>query len=237
MVNPKYVVVCSCVGLVLSFIICLISHISAGTMFLRALIFAVVFGILCAVIQIVFNKFLATGEGALSDGSGGSRPAGSVGTVINISVGDDKLPDEEAAPKFVVKNTAPVLVSEGPEVASYSRPDSASGAASSESPAQASAETSSDAGAGGAAGGFKPMDLSSVTTKSDSLDELPDIADVSSSQPSNSSATISNISDGGSETAFASGGGAGGRSSSSSGDSQDALLAAKAISTLLAKDN
>ncbi len=227
MVNPKYIVVFSCVGLFLSFIICLISHISAGTMFIRALIFAVVFGILGVAVQIVFNKFLLTGDGFGGDISGGSKAAATTGTVINISVGDDKLPDDDAAPKFIVKNTEPVTVSEGAAPADYSAPRSAQGEPSAQNArASASAENS----------GFKPVDLSSVTTKSDSLDELPDMADVSVSGPSESAGLVSSVSAGVPDTVFESGSSSGGGNSSSS-SGVDGALAAKAISTMLANDN
>ena len=233
MVNPKYVIFFSCVGLVLSFIICLISGISAGTMFIRALVFAVIFGILGAVVQIVYNKFLAAGDSSVSDASGSAK-AGAVGNVINISVDDDKLPDDEVAPKFEVKNTAPVLTGSSPS------PSEAPAArvVPEPKPAEASAASAESSGADAGSSGFKPVDLSSVTTKSpDSLDELPEIGDVSVSSTSIDSGIISSINDSGSGSSYSSASSSGGHSSAAMGDNQDAATYAKAISTLLAHDN
>ena len=232
MVNPKYVIVFSCVGLVLSFIICLISRISVGTMVVRALVFAAVFAVLGAAVQIVYNKFLVAGDGSFSDAPAGAKVA--PGSVVNVSVDDDALPDDEVAPRFEVKNTAPIVA------ASASAPDDGgSSSAETQNPSGAVSGLSAQTSGGAGNSGFKPVDLSFVTAKPDSLDELPDIGDVSVSRSSDDSGIISSITgdDDDSDPPLDAAGTSGGRGSSSVGNDQDAATYAKAISTLLANDN
>lgn len=228
MINPKYIIVSSLVGLLLSFIICLFSRIAAPALVLRPLIFAVVFAALSLIIQILSNKFLA-----VSDYSG-AKPSAATGNVINISVGDDNLPGEDVAPKFSVSNNRSGLGSG--DLSMYSKQDSESNTAqNSESAvaAQPASKESDDSGSSDeAATGFKPVDLGTVTKKSDSLDELPDMGEIASVVPSGSSESLSSLT--GSDSSFS---GSSGSSSTAAGSSKDAELMAKAISTLLANDN
>jgi hypothetical protein len=111
MINPKYICIFAGVGFFVSFIIGLLSGNGFLHPLLIALIFAVVFALLSLGIQIVYNKFLTIGD-SYTGNVGGDMKTPSVGSVVNITVDDDNLPDEEQAPKFYVENNRPGLGAE-----------------------------------------------------------------------------------------------------------------------------
>jgi hypothetical protein len=101
MTKPNYIIIPVCIGFILSFIIGLLSSVSFGVVLLRALFFAVLFGVLGFGIGIVFRRFLL--ESSDLDGgtdvSGGARQ----GSVVDLSIGDEPLEEDENGPDFYVR--------------------------------------------------------------------------------------------------------------------------------------
>ncbi len=104
--NPKYISIAAVVGFCLSFLIGLVSHVSFVPLLLRALLFGVIFALAAIGISIIFQKFLSVQPSSQlsSDELQGSaaQTQGALGSVVNITVDDDMLPDDSAAPKFSV---------------------------------------------------------------------------------------------------------------------------------------
>lgn len=101
MTKPNYIIIPVCIGFILSFIIGLLSSVSFGVVLLRALFFAVLFGVLGFGIGIVFRRFLLESsdlDGG-SDVSGGARQ----GSVVDLSIGDEPLEEDENGPDFYVR--------------------------------------------------------------------------------------------------------------------------------------
>lgn len=101
MTKPNYIIIPVCVGFILSFVIGLLSSVSLGVVLLRALFFAILFGVLGFGIGIVFRRFLL--ESSDLDGgndvSGGARQ----GSVVDLSIGDEPLEEDENGPDFYVR--------------------------------------------------------------------------------------------------------------------------------------
>ncbi len=101
MTKPNYIIIPVCVGFVLSFVIGLLSSVSFGVVLFRALLFAILFGVLGFGIGIVFRRFLL--ESSDLDGgndvSGGARQ----GSVVDLSIGDEPLEEDENGPDFYVR--------------------------------------------------------------------------------------------------------------------------------------
>ena len=98
MFNSKMVVAAACVGFLLSFFTGLFSGIGFGLVLLRAIIFAVLLAGLFIVIKIVFERFLDLGE---FENNSTPNNVG-VGTMVDVTVGDDELTEEDSAPGFYV---------------------------------------------------------------------------------------------------------------------------------------
>ena len=98
MFNFKMVVAAACAGFLLSFFTGLFSGIGFGLVLLRAIVFAVLLAGLFLVIKIVFERFLDLGEFEHN-----SVPNNvNVGTMVDVTVGDDELTEEDSAPGFYV---------------------------------------------------------------------------------------------------------------------------------------
>jgi hypothetical protein len=97
--NIKFTVVFSVCGFLLSFVSGLFSRAGFGIVFLHALLFGVLFCILSFGILYVYKKFLTD-----DTGSPAAEPAGEkkTGGMVDITIQDEDLPNEENAPQFFV---------------------------------------------------------------------------------------------------------------------------------------
>ena len=95
--NLKFSVVLAVFGLILSFLTGLISGVAFGIVFLRAFISAVIcFGI-AFLSSFIYTKFLADGTAEVVR----QKPS-SGGSVVDVKIDEDGLPDSENAPNFYV---------------------------------------------------------------------------------------------------------------------------------------
>lgn len=101
-------------GFLLSLITGLFSHTSFISVILKALLFAVVFGILGFAIDIVFQKFLADGSGAdfsADNGTSGGSSSTSqgLGQVVDITIQDEELDNSTSENHFFVNENHQML--------------------------------------------------------------------------------------------------------------------------------
>lgn len=101
MTKPNFIIIPVCVGFFLSFIVGLISNVAFGVVLLRALVFAVLFGVLGFGVGIVFQRFLLDS----SDLEGGAEASVGPrqGSVVDLSIGDEPLEEDENGPDFYVR--------------------------------------------------------------------------------------------------------------------------------------
>ncbi len=98
MFNSKVIVAAAVVGFLLSFFTGLFSGVGFAFVLLRAIIFAVVLALLASGIMIVFERFLDIGSAETT-----SYPTEvNVGSMVDVTVGVDDLPEEDSAPGFYV---------------------------------------------------------------------------------------------------------------------------------------
>lgn len=102
----KNIVAAALCGFVLSFLISVISTRKMGTSFLRALVFGLVFAVLCFAIGFLNDKFLVV-EPSVSDSYDdySKRTTPRTGSVVNITIDDENLTEEDHAPSFDVSTT------------------------------------------------------------------------------------------------------------------------------------
>jgi hypothetical protein len=223
MFNFKMVVAAACVGFLLSFFTGLFSGIGFGLVLLRAIIFAILLAGLFLAIKFVFERFLDMGEFENS-------PVPSevnVGTMVDVTVGDDELTEEDSAPGFYVdakvapKSTEPEEVKVSVEPKSE---DSTSSSVSSIEPQKQEGDELPNV----QSGSFVRSDIQTMTSSSmssdidetsdDQLDSLPEFND-----EKKGSTDFENSSFHGSSSMIDTG-------------AQDAEAMAKAIRTILSKD-
>lgn len=103
MFKVKNIVAGAVIGFVLSFLISIISTHKSGTSFFRGIIFALVFAIISFAIDFVNGKFLEV-ETSLSDSveEGPKKTGQRTGSVVNITIDDENLTEEDKAPSFDV---------------------------------------------------------------------------------------------------------------------------------------
>ena len=95
-------------GFILSFVAGLFSHSSILSVLIKALIFAVVFGLLGLGISFIFNKFLSDGSGGdfqgeyTADSSPAASGASTLGQNVDITLQDEELRPSESENHFVV---------------------------------------------------------------------------------------------------------------------------------------
>lgn len=228
MINPKYITIAAIVGFCLSFFIGLISGVNFGHILLRAFIFAVVFSAIAVGVSFVYSFFLSS-AGAPSDID---SPAGTSGSVVNITVDDDVLPDDEYSPKFSVENNRRSLGADALAHANEAAEPAASAAPAVSEPADGKkSETPSSDDEPASAPAFKPSNLGDMTKKfeqsPDDISDLPPIDDLSP-ESSGSFESVDDVSSGSSSSVS---------SSSAAIPEQNAQLMAQAISTILSKDD
>ena len=105
MFKVKNIVAGAVIGFVLSFLISIVSTHKSGTSFIRGIIFALVFAVISFAIDFVNGKFLEV-ETSLSDSvdEGTKKTGQRTGSVVNITIDDENLTEEDKAPSFDVSS-------------------------------------------------------------------------------------------------------------------------------------
>lgn len=98
MFNSKVIVAAAVVGFLLSFFTGIFSGVGFGFVVLRAIIFASILALLAVGVFYIFEKFLDMETGDSSQ----YTPEVNVGSMVDVTVGDDELPEEDSAPGFYV---------------------------------------------------------------------------------------------------------------------------------------
>ena len=102
MFNLKNVAASAGVGFVLSFLISIISTHRFFVASFRGFIFAVVFALLAFVAGFLNKRFLSVETLLDSKDEAGKKPLSKAGSVVNITIDDENLTEDEAAPNFDV---------------------------------------------------------------------------------------------------------------------------------------
>lgn len=102
MFNFKNVAASAGVGFVLSFLISIISTHRFFVASFRGIIFAVVFALLAFAAGFLNKKFLSIETLSDSKDEAGKKPVSKAGSVVNITIDDENLTEDEAAPNFDV---------------------------------------------------------------------------------------------------------------------------------------
>ena len=247
--SAKYVGLFVACGFILSFVSGLFSHSSILSILLKALIFAIVFGVLGFGISFIYSKFLSDGSGGdfqgeyTADSSSGVSQQSALGQNVDITIQDEELRPSESDNHFVVGENHQMLNE------SDVRNSGSAGGAEQEAPK-----------------GFVPLrNFETVNNFSGKEAVVPFEAAPANQNASGSSASPENIGAGGLDTlpdmenfVFSEGGssgsddddalasGTGSEFVSSSGshkkndapaEIQDAALMAKAISSVLSDEN
>ncbi len=101
MLDIKKILIAFLAGFFLSLIFGLIGQVSVGLLFLRAIIFGIVFVALAFGVVFVFNTFLQTGESTEDLQNVVEQSDNTIGHTVNIVI-DDDLPDSQTAPSFEI---------------------------------------------------------------------------------------------------------------------------------------
>ena len=121
MISPKNIGIASAVGFVFSFLVGMFSGIGFGHIMLRALLSAVVFGVLGGVVSFLFQHFLSdTSDSGFEASASSSEGEHGSGGLVNITIDDETLADDASEPKFAVEN-AHAMTGDSPEVATPSK--------------------------------------------------------------------------------------------------------------------
>ncbi len=112
--SAKYIGLFTACGFILSFVAGLFSHSSIISVLLKALIFAVVFGLLGFGISFVYSKFLSDGTGGDFQGDYSAEPssvpqASALGNNVDITIQDEELRPSESENHFVVGDNHQML--------------------------------------------------------------------------------------------------------------------------------
>ncbi|MBR1721013.1 MAG: hypothetical protein IJ727_00785 [Treponema sp.] len=263
MINPKYICISASIGFFLSFIIGLFSPVHFSTVILRAVLFSFICAALGAGISFVYDRFLSNENSSFSVDSDSVMQKTNPGSVVNIVVDDSNLYDDGVSPKFTVLKkhedlkdldaNGTVKTELSPQISSADSGGLSSVAQEQSSlvsdkeqdPARSSASSSAKTVSSDSSSEstFKPVSLGAVTSSPSSggtegqeqlLDELPDIAgiqpDLASDDSSSADYPVEEIV---SDSEFATGG----KKMKEQPISGDTSVMAKAIQTLLAKDD
>ncbi len=167
MVNLKIIAGGAVTGLIISLISGLIGGVSFGAIIIRALISALVCGVLGAGVDYVFKHYLGVDSNSNANVYGGSAESSapssrSVGTgsTVNISIGDDPLPDTDGAPGFIVTNFSDAPAAQSQASVHRSEPEKT------EIPPVEKAAPATPAAVREPASGFVPVSLGSITSSS-----------------------------------------------------------------------
>jgi len=99
MFNPKLIAIAAVCGLLLSFLSGVFSGVNFGVVLLRSFISALIAGGIAAGVGVLYKKFLEQTSDSLS---AGSENLSSPGSVVDITLGDDDLQDDDSGPGFYV---------------------------------------------------------------------------------------------------------------------------------------
>jgi len=191
MIKAKNVAIPAVLGFVLSFLLSLIATHSFAFSLLRGLIFAVVFAGLAMGIMFLYKKFLSDDGG--NDFSSPERKKS--GSMVDITINDETLPDDGQGPQFFVSNNKHNLTEE--DKISLNEGSNDKNQDSSNDFTEKSNGASTVVDQNEEAEGFKPVPLgqpfaaenkdsaSTVSEKDDSeerLDTLPDIGNIVSDE-------------------------------------------------------
>lgn len=102
MFSLKSTLICAAIGFVTSFLSGLIGGVSFGTVFVRAILFAAVGAILGSTCYMLYQKYLSD-EYDTMEPQKISKKDIPVGSVVDINIEDDTLPDDASAPDFAVR--------------------------------------------------------------------------------------------------------------------------------------
>lgn len=106
--SAKYIGLFAACGFILSFVSGLFSHSSILSVLLKALIFAVVFGLLGLGISFIYSKFLSDGTGGefqsdyTADTSSVPAAGSALGNNVDITIQDEELAPSESENHYVV---------------------------------------------------------------------------------------------------------------------------------------
>ncbi len=103
MLNPKLIIIVAVCGFLLSFFSGLIAGVSISSLLLRALFSAIISGGVTTGISLLYRKFL---EQPADSFIVGSENLSTPGSVVDITLGDDDLRDDDAGPGFYVDPSA-----------------------------------------------------------------------------------------------------------------------------------
>ena len=195
--NPKVIGIAAGAGFILSFLIALISRNTLLASLIKAVIFAAVGGGMAAGITVVFSKFLVEDIDFEATAS-----APKVGGIVDITLDDQRLPEDKNAPKFNVGSNLKSMNEAGTAEQGSSNESEPDGAEKQTSEAQVASEKENPApapeksqvdlksdspkSAESENGGFKAMNVAAVAASAEKkpkgLDEdvvaLPDIGDL-----------------------------------------------------------
>ena len=113
--SAKYIGLFAACGFILSFVAGLFSHSTFLSILLKALIFAVVFGLVGSGISFVYSKFLSDGTGGdfqgdyTADSSSAPNAASVLGQNVDITIRDEELAPSESENHFVVGDNHQML--------------------------------------------------------------------------------------------------------------------------------
>lgn len=107
----KFPAVFAAIGFILSFVFGFFSHSSFILIFLKALIFGVVFGALGFGIQILYDKFLneSSESSYVSEPVSQGAPQSQKGQLVDITIQDEELKESETGNHFVVGSNRQML--------------------------------------------------------------------------------------------------------------------------------
>ena len=247
-------------GFILSFVAGLFSHSSILSVLIKALIFAIIFGLLGLGISFIFNKFLSDGSSGdfqsdyTSDSSSAPAAASAIGNNVDITIQDEELRPSESENHFVVGENHQMLNdSDVKNSANGSKQDSSSSqgfvplrnfetvknfsGTEAVIPAQAvaSSNTAGSAESTPAAAESAPLSNFDSGASDGGIDTLPDMENFVFSESSDSGSG-SDDSDVVTESEFNSSVGSS-KKNDGPAEVQDAALMAKAISSVLSDEN
>lgn len=102
MFSLKSTVICAAIGFVTSFLSGLIGGVSFSTVFVRAILFAALGAVLGSACYMLYQKFLSDQNDTMEPHKISKKDV-PVGSVVDINLEDDTLPDDASAPDFAVR--------------------------------------------------------------------------------------------------------------------------------------
>lgn len=236
MINPKVICISAATGFVLSFLVGIIAGVSFGSVLLRALISTLICGALGYVIPFIFHTFLnVKSEGDLQVEPNNETHTGSL---VDISVGDEPLAEEDGGPDFYVNaDVVPEKASATMGNLAEPKEEVTESPAVEVSAAEPKVQSQSTSSSENPENTFRPVELGKTINSgnqdisSDEIDVLPDIGEFSSGITSAKNEVLENTDfalEGSSESVSAPKAGAG---------VMDTETIAKAIKTALSKDS